>query len=79
MGRISQAGLDNEVQGQQYQEGFPPIVRILVYGKNALRENCVSGTVLMIQLTQNSPTWAYIGQNPQKVETALVETALCGD
>ena len=29
--------------------------------KTALCENSVSGTVLMIQLTQNSPTCAYIG------------------
>ena len=31
--------------------------------KNALREYCVSGTVLMIQVMQNSPTCGYIGQN----------------
>ena len=38
--------------------------RILVFEKNALSENRVSGTVLMIQLMRNSPTCAYIGQNP---------------
>ena len=41
-------------------------MRILVFGKKALHENRISGTVLMIQLTQNSPTCAYIGQNPLK-------------
>ena len=36
---------------------IPRIARILVLEKkNALNENRVSGTVVMIQLTQNSPT-----------------------
>ena len=29
--------------------------------KAALHENCVSGTVLMFQLTRNSPSSTYIG------------------
>ena len=31
-----------------------------------LKKNGVSVTVLMIQLTRNSPTCIYIGQNPRK-------------
>ena len=41
-------------------------MRILVLRKNVLREFRVSGTVLMFQLMQKSPTNAYIGQNPRK-------------
>ena len=39
------------------------IARILVLKKIVLHENCVGGTILMIQLTRNSPTCGYIGQN----------------
>ena len=45
---------------------IPCIVHILGFEKTALHENHVSGTVLMIQLTRNSPTCAYIDQNPRK-------------
>ena len=47
--------------------------------KNSLHKNCISGTVVMFQLTQNSPTSAYKSLNPRKWKFALVETALCGD
>ena len=36
---------------------IPPIMRILVFEKTTLRKNCVSVTVLMIQLMCNSPTF----------------------
>ena len=45
---------------------IPRITRILVFEKTELRKNHISGTVLMIQLMQNSPTCAYIGQNLSK-------------
>ena len=42
---------------------IPCIARILVPEKTALRKIWVSVTVLMFQLTRNSITCAYIGQN----------------
>jgi hypothetical protein len=42
---------------------IPRIAHILLFEKNILHDNHFSGTVLMIQLLQNSPTYAYIGQN----------------
>ena len=55
---------------------FPDLRAFCFLEKNALR---VSGTVIMFQLTRNSPTSAYISLNPRKWKFALVETALCGD
>ena len=45
---------------------FPALYTFWFLKKTPLRKNCVTGTVLMIQLTQNFPTCAYIGQNPRK-------------
>ena len=45
---------------------FPALHAFCFLKKIALRKNRVSGTVLMIQLMRNSPTCAYIGQNPRK-------------
>ena len=57
--------LDNETL-VSFDTPIPRIARILIPGKNGLRENRVSGTVLMIQLYWNSPTCKYIGKNPRK-------------
>ena len=45
---------------------IPHISCILGFEKTKLPKNCASGTVLMIQLTRNSPTCSYISQNPRK-------------
>ena len=45
---------------------FPALRAFWFLEKTALRENRVSATVLMIQLTRNSPTCAYIGKNMHK-------------
>ena len=45
---------------------FPEHFGFLKKKNCIIRENRVSGTVLMIQLTQNSPTCTYIGQNMRK-------------
>ena len=48
----------------QQSTPIPRIVRLLVCEKNTqLRLNHVSGTVLMIQLTENSPTFGHIRVN----------------
>ena len=39
---------------------FPDLCTFWFLEKTTLHENCVSGTVLMFQLTRNSPTNAYI-------------------
>ena len=44
---------------QMVTTAIPSIARILVLKKIALRENCVGGTILMIQLTRNSPICGY--------------------
>ena len=41
---------------------FPAVHTFWFLEKNALLKNPASGTVLMIQLTQNSPTCAYRGK-----------------
>ena len=45
---------------------FPMLRAFWLLKKLALRKNWVSGTVLMIQLTRNSPTCKQIDQNPLK-------------
>ena len=45
---------------------FPALLASWFLEKTVLRENRVSGTVLMIQLMQNSTSCAYIGQNLRK-------------
>ena len=39
---------------------FPDLLSFWFLEKTTLHENCVSGTVLMFQLTRNSPTNSYI-------------------
>ena len=43
---------------------IPRIARILE--KSVTCKNRISGTVLIIQLMQDSPTYTYIGKNPRK-------------
>ena len=63
----SNDGVTQTSDPMHYQNtAIPRIAHILVPGKNTLSENRVSGTVLIIQLTRNSPTCVYIGQNPHK-------------
>ena len=45
---------------------FPALRAFWFSEKNVLREIRVIGTALMFQLTRNSPTNPYIGQNPRK-------------
>ena len=42
---------------------FPALSAFWFLIKNVLHKNCVSGNVVMIELTRNSPTCIYIGQN----------------
>ena len=60
---------------REYQNThIPRIARIMVFERTAIRENFVSGTVLVIQLMQNYPTCTYIGQNPRKWKSRYAGT-----
>ena len=51
------------LQTNMYTYLFPLLCTFWFLEKNVLYENCVNGTVLMIQLTLNSLTCAGVGQS----------------
>ena len=53
---------------------FPALHAFWLLEKTALSENCISGTLLMIQLTRNSTICTYIGENPRVVQGLGVKT-----
>ena len=59
-----------------YLHLFPALRTFWFLEKTALRENCVSGTVLMIQLKWNSPTNVYISQKPCYAKNHVSGTVL---
>ena len=45
---------------------FPTLHAFWILDKTVIRKNCVGGSVLNIEPTQNSPTNAYISRKPRK-------------